>query len=136
VILTEYTRGSALRVMFMDCGDKKHDVEPFLAEIKTTRTNDYYQLIALLDKASKFGVVFNGPKTKPLHGDHAKPLWEFCAKKCSRVFWFLDANDKKTLVCTHAFIATGNHDHRPEIERSQKRRSLYYQRPGPIIHGK
>jgi hypothetical protein len=113
----------------MDCGDEKHDVQAFLDEIKTTRPNDYYQLVSLLDRTSKYGVVYNEPKTKPLQGNHAKPLWEFCAKKCSRVFWFLDQNDKSVLVCTHAFIAKGKHDHRPEIERAQKRRSLYYQRP-------
>lgn len=132
--VVEYKCGSSLKILLMDCGDKKYDVEAFLAGIKTTRTSDYYQLLALLNRAGDYGIVYNRPKTKPLQGDHAKPLWEFCAKKCSRIFWFLDVNDKKKLICTHAFVARGNHDHIAEIERAQKRRSLYYQRP-TLVYG-
>jgi hypothetical protein len=110
----------------MDCGQKKHDTASFLEEIAVSRPNDYYQLIALLDKATEYGIVPNAQKTKPLQGDHAKPLWEFCAKGGARIFWFFDERNKKIIVCTHGFLARNQHDHKNDIRRAQERRTLYY----------
>ena len=124
--LVEYTRGSAIRILFMDCDQKKFDVEDFLAEIETSRPNDHAQLIALLDKTATYGVVQNPHKIKPLRCDHAKPIWEFCAQQCSRIFWFFDEEDNAVIVCTHGFVAKKNHDHKNDIKRAQDRRDLYY----------
>jgi hypothetical protein len=118
--------GNAITLLFMDCGQSKFDVQPFLDDLSVSRPEDYYQLVALLDKAKRYGIVANAQKTKPLHGDHAKPLWEFCARGGSRIFWFFDKNNKSIVVCTHGFIAQKNHAHRKDIERAQERRTLYY----------
>lgn len=111
----------------MDCGQKKHDVESFLDELEKTRPNDYNQLVALLDKVSDYGIVPNPQKTKPLQGNHAKPLWEFCAKGGARIFWFLDQQNKRIVVCTHGFLARNSHDHKNDIDRAQERRRVYYE---------
>lgn len=124
--LVEYKGGNAIRLLFMDCDQPKYDVEAFLQHIEVSRPEDYYQLIALFDRATQYGIVPNSQKTKPLHGDHAKPLWEFCARAGSRVFWFFDKNNKSIVVCTHGFIATKSHAHKKDIERAQVRRALYY----------
>lgn len=126
--LVEYTGdgGNAIRLLFMDCDQPKYDLESFLEEIEVSRPEDYNQLIALFDRAKKHGIVANAQKTKPLHGKHAKPLWEFCAKGGSRVFWFFDTKNNSIVVCTHGFIAKNSHDHKKDIERAQERRELYY----------
>jgi hypothetical protein len=129
VKLTDYKGdgGNAITLLFMDCDQPKYDVEAFLNEIEVSRPEDFNQLIAQLDRAKRYGIVPNAQKTKPLHGNHAKPLWEFCARGGSRIFWFYDANDKSIVVCAHGFIAKNDkHDHKGDIERAQKRRILYY----------
>jgi len=118
--------GNAIRLLFMDCDQPKYDMQSFLDEIEVSRPEDYYQLIALFDRAKKNGIVPNAQKTKPLHGNHAKPLWEFCARGGSRVFWFFDKNNNSIVVCTHGFIAKNRHDHKKDIVRAQERRELYY----------
>jgi hypothetical protein len=133
VKLVEYTGdgGNAIRLLFMDCDQPKYDTESFLEEIEISRPEDYSQLIALFDKAKKYGIVPNAQKTKPLHGKHARPLWEFCARGGSRVFWFFDKNNNSIVICTHGFIAKKSHEHTKDIERAQERRDLYY-RAKPI----
>jgi len=134
VKLVEYIGdgGNAIRLLFMDCDQPKYDMQSFLEEIEVSRSEDYNQLIALFDRAKKNGIVPNAQKTKPLHGSRAKPLWEFCARGGSRVFWFFDKNNNCVVICTHGFIAKNSHDHKKDIERAQERRELYYRmRPGP-----
>jgi hypothetical protein len=128
VKLVEYIRGSATRILFMDCDQKKYDVKDFLELIETARPKDYNQLTALLDRTATNGVIWNDYKTKRLNGEHAKPICEFCARGGSRIFWFFDERDNSIIVCTHGFIAKGTHEHRPDIERAQQRRVLYYDR--------
>jgi hypothetical protein len=111
----------------MDCGQDKYDVEPFLANLEVSRPNDYNQLIALLDRATEYGIIPNAQKTKRLHGDHAKHLWEFCAKGGARIFWFLDEQNKTIVVCTHGFLARNQHDHKNDIRKAQERKQLYYE---------
>jgi hypothetical protein len=127
VKIVEYTSGSALKIVYLDCGDSKRDLDSFLDEIERTRQNEYNQLRALLDKTAKYGPSFNNYRTKRLHGQHAKPLCEFCGGKEARIIWFADKDNDKIIVCTHGFIGRGNHDHRADIDRAQIRRSLYYE---------
>jgi hypothetical protein len=129
VNLVEYkgTGGNAIKLLFMDCDQPKYDMPAFLDEIEVTRPNDFNQLISIFDRAKKYGIVPNAQKTKRLHGKHASPLWEFCVKGGSRVFWFFDENNNSIVVCTHGFIAKTNHDHKKDIERAQERRKLYNQ---------
>ena len=124
--LVEYIGGNAITLLLMDCGQPKYDVEAFLEEIEVSRPEDHNQLIALLDKTTMYGVIPNAQKTKPLHGDHAKPLWEFCARGGSRIFWFFDKDNRAIVVCTHGFIAKNKHNHAKDIDRAQQRRALYY----------
>jgi hypothetical protein len=126
--LVDY-KGDGITLLFMDCDQPKYDVEPFLGDLETSRPNDYNQLVSILDRAKKHGIVPNAQKTKPLHGDHAKPIWEFCARGGSRIFWFRDDDDGKIVVCTHGFIAKKNHDHKNDITRAQQRRAQYNARP-------
>jgi hypothetical protein len=126
VKLVEYSGGNAIRLLFMDCDQPKYDIAPFLERLATERSQDHAQIIALLDRATRYGIVPNAQKTKPLHGDHAKPLWEFCARGGTRIFWFFDAGNNKVVICTHGFVAKNNHDHKKDIKRAQERRALYY----------
>jgi hypothetical protein len=112
--------------VFIDCGQPKFDTEAFLEEIEVSRPEDHNQLLALLDRATRHGIVQNAQKTKPLHGKHAKPIWEFCARGGSRIFWFSDPRNN-SIVCTHGFIAGKNHNHKNDIARAQERRRLYHE---------
>jgi hypothetical protein len=127
VKLVEYISGSAARIVYMDCGQNKCDLAPFLREIERSRPQEHNQLVARMDRTAKYGVVWNNYKTKRLQGKHAQPICEFCSAGESRIFWFFDENDNKLIICTHGFVARGKHDHRSEIVRAQQRRSLYYE---------
>jgi hypothetical protein len=134
VKLSEYTCGSAIRIIYLDCG-QKCDLDKFLSEIERARPQEYNQLTALLDKTAKYGPVFNNYRTKRLQGSHAQPLYEFCGRKEARIFWFFDERDNGLIVCTHGFIGRGRHDHRSEIDRAQIKRGLYYEHKRTIGRG-
>lgn len=125
--LVEYTSGNAIAIVYLDCGDKKHDVGPFLDEIERSRPQEFNQLTALLDKTAKYGPVWNNYRTKRLQGSHAQPICEFCGRREARIFWFADEANDKIIVCTHGFIGRGRHDHRTEIDRALMRRRFYYE---------
>ena len=110
----------------MDCGDKKRDLQPFMDELEKSRPHEFNQLVALLDKTARYGLVWNNYRTKRLQGSHAQPICEFCGRKEARIFWFADQRNDKIIVCTHGFIGRGKHDHQTEIDRAQIRRTLYY----------
>jgi hypothetical protein len=127
VKLVEYKKGRTLAIVYLDCEQKDYDLDGFLQTLKELRPKDYYQIIAQLDKTAENGICANKQKVKPLHGDDAKPLWEFCAKGGARVFWF---RDRDRIVCTHGFIAGTNHDHKNDIKRGQDRRRAYFDHGG------
>lgn len=124
--LYEYTHGRAIKVIYIDCG-QRCDFDKFLDEIKRSRPDDYNSLTSLLDKTAESGLVWSNYRTKRLQGNHAKPICEFCGRKEARIFWFADENNDKIVVCTHGFVGRGNHAHRTEIEKAQIRRALYYE---------
>jgi hypothetical protein len=127
VELVEYTSGAALRVIYIKCGQKRYDLGSFFEEIEKSRQDEANQLAVILDRAAKYGVVWNNYKTTRLQGNHAQPICEFCGRRHCRIFWFFDEHNNKLIVCTHGFVGKGNHDHAPEIERAQQRRALYYE---------
>lgn len=116
-----------MRVIYLDCGQKKYDLATFLEELSRTHQKEYWSLLALIDRTAKYGLVWNNYKTKRLQGSHAQPICEFCSQKSARVFWFLDNSNDKLIVCTHGFLGKGDHSHRAEIERAQNRLRLYYE---------
>ena len=124
--IAEYISGDSTTVVFMDCGQEDYDVECVLQRLEHSGNNDYNQIIALLDKTGKHGVVFNARKTKCLTGD-AKPLCEFRARNGTRILWFYDRTQRNYIVCTHAFIKKTDGTDRQEIKRGKERLSLYYE---------
>jgi len=126
VKLADYTSGNAIKIIYLDCG-QKCDLDKFLDEIEKSRPNEYNQLTSLLDKTAEYGPVWNNYRTKRLQGNHAQPICEFCGRKEARIFWFADENNDKIIVCTHGFVGRGKHDHRTEIDKAQIRRNLYYE---------
>jgi len=127
VELVEYLRGNAHRILLIDCQENKLDVAPFLERLRRDGSKDYNQLLALLDRTAKFGVVWNDFKTKRLKGDQAKPLCEFKARGGNRILWFFDDDENAVIVCTHAFLKKKDKTPTNEIERAQERRRLYYE---------
>lgn len=124
--LVEYKRGEALAIQFMDCGDKKYDVLAFLDSLRRSGNKDYFQLIALLDRTAKHGVVWNEYKTKRFKGS-AAPLCEFKARGGARLIWFYDEQEKSLIICTHGFVKKRDDTPGAEIVRAQERRNIYYQ---------
>ncbi len=117
--ITEYIRGESTTIVFIDCGQEKHDVESVLQQLENSGSNDYIQIIAHLDKTGKHGVVFNERKTKCLTGD-AKPLCEFRARSGTRILWFYDRTTRDHIVCTHAFIKKTDDTPRPAPRTSAR----------------
>lgn len=124
--IVEYNCVNAIKIIYLDCG-QKCDLDRFLDEIQRSRPDDYYSLTSLLDKTAESGLYWGNYRTKRLHGDHAKPICEFCGRKEARIFWFADENNDKIIVCTHGFVGRGKHDHKTEIDKAQDRRNLYYE---------
>jgi phage-related protein len=110
----------------MDCGQEGYDTASILEQLDRSGNNDYIQIIALLDKTGKHGVVFNERKTKCLTGD-AKPLCEFRARNGTRILWFYDRTRRDYVVCTHAFIKKTDGTDRQEIRRGKERMNQYYE---------
>lgn len=125
--LVEYSRGAKHNILLVDCHDVKLDVAPFLDRLRGVGNKDYNQLLALLDRTAKYGVVWNEFKTKRLKGDQARPLCEFKARGGSRILWFFDEDENAVIVCTHAFSKKKDKTPPNEIERAQERRRLYYE---------
>jgi len=127
VNLVEYLRGDAHRILLVDCQEDKLDVAPFLERLRHDGSRDYNQVLALLDRTARHGVVWNEFKTKRLKGDRAKPLCEFKARGGSRILWFFDEDENAVIVCTHAFSKKKDQTPTNEIDRAQERRRLYYE---------
>lgn len=123
--ITEYISGDSTTIVFMDY-EQKHDVEHVLGELSDSGNKDFTQIVALLDRTAKHGVVFNERKTKHLTGD-ASRLCEFRARSGTRIFWFYDTTRRNYIVCTHAFIKKTDGTSRQEIRRGLERMNQYYE---------
>jgi phage-related protein len=127
VTLIEYLLGDAHRILLTDCQQARYDVAPFLDALRRNGNKDFHQLLALLDKTARHGVVWNDFKTKRLKGDAAKQICEFKARGGTRILWFFDEDENALIICTHAFTKKKETTPTNEIERAQERRRLYYE---------
>jgi phage-related protein len=120
--LIRYCNGERHTIHLMDCGSK-HDVRYVLDQLEANGNRDYYQMIDLLDRTAKHGVIWNDLKTKKL----TSTINEFKARGGTRFLWFFDQTNRSIIICTNAFVKKQQKTPREEIKRAEERRMLYCQ---------